>query len=393
MYKLNNKNNIVLLKLYYLCYNFRLYSVLAVLYFAQITHSYALALSVFSFVQIAQALFEVPLGYISDKFGRSICLKVGAIANLLSVVSYAFGFSFAILLVGALFEGLNRAAFSGNNDALLYETLKEKNREKQYSHEYGKVNSWLELAGFVSTVMGGILAVYSLSLLFKLSIIPQIMGVLVVLGITEPKTIKTPMTSMALHLKEALRMYITNLKVRYISLASVIGFAIGESTWSFQAVFYNLFLPTWATSLVMSLNFLTSTISFRLSGRLISRFKAIWVLLYTEIYGRTLYLIALLFPSIASPFLIATASVTYGPSTVAQSSILQKEFTDTQRATMSSINSFVGNCFYALVSVFIGFIADNYGPTRAMLLGQIGLLSITFIYFKLTRFSLSKVAI
>ncbi|MDO8610268.1 MAG: hypothetical protein Q7R95_06995, partial [bacterium] len=73
--KLKKIGNVKLFTLFYSLYNFRLYSVLAVIYFFQITHSYALALSIFSISQISQGIWEIPLGYYSDKFGRSRCLQ------------------------------------------------------------------------------------------------------------------------------------------------------------------------------------------------------------------------------------------------------------------------------------------------------------------------------
>jgi len=392
-FKINLSDNIMLLKLYYFCYGFRFHSVLAVIYFAQITHSYALALSVYSICQIAQGLFEVPLGYFSDKYGRSRCLQLGSITFLTAITCYSFSTTYAGLIIAAILDGINRAAFSGNNDALLYETLAEQKQDHRYHEEFGKLNSWIELAGLISGIVGSILAIYSLSLLFKLTIIPQILAVLIGLGITRPRINKMAIHSVVIHLKTSLKMYVSNLRVRYLSIASIVGFAIGESTWSFQAVFYSTFLPTWATSLMMTANFLTSSISFRLSGKLISKFKAIYVLLYQEIISRILYMIALLFPSVASPFLFATASFTYGPSTVAKSSLLQKQYTDTQRATMSSINSLAGNFLSAMISVLIGVVADRYGATRAMLLGQIGLLPIIFIYAKLAKLTTKQVTI
>lgn len=379
------KNNIQILKLYNIFYNFRLYSVLAVIYYAQITHSYAMAISIFSIAQIAQAVFEIPTGLYSDKYGRSNCLRIGAIASLFSITFYAFAHNYIFLVIGAFFKGLNRASFSGNNDALIYETLLESKTENNYQHEFGKSNSWLELSGFISGIIGGLIAIKSIPLLFKLSVLPQIIGVLLSFGFIEPKVQKKKLTNLNLHFKDAIKTYKSNKKIRLVSLAEVIGFAIGESTWSFQSVFYGLFLPTWAVSFVMSINFLTSAISFRLSGKILNRFKTTAVLLYQEIYGRVLYLIALIFPSIASPFLMATASITYGPSTVAKSSLLQAAFTNRQRATMTSINSFIGNCLYAIVSILIGHFADKFGAAKSLLLGQIFLVFVVFLYFKLSR--------
>lgn len=387
--KLSKLDNIKLLTVFNICYNFRLFSVLAVIYFTQITHSYALTLSLFSVAQISQAIFEIPLGYYSDKFGRVNCLRVGAFASLLSIVFYAVGQNYLILLIGVIFEGINLAAFSGNNNALLYETLQESGRIDNYHHEFGKVNSWMELSGFVSLVLGGLIAIRSLPILFTLSIFPQLAAVLISLCFIEPQVKRNPFDSMVLHFKDSLSIYKRSFKIRLLSLSDFIG-SIGGVAWSFQSAFYNLFLPTWATSLVMSINYFTSFVSFRLSGQLIRKFEAIKVLFYSEVYCRILVVFAYLFPSIASPFLVATASVSYGPSVVAKSTLLQEEFTNEQRATMASINSFVGNIVYSILAVVVGIAADKFGVAKSMLGVQLILATIPFVYFRLYKLSKSE---
>ncbi len=382
--KLQNISNIKLLSLFYVCYNFRLYSVLAVIYFYQITHSYTLALSIFSVTQITQGLFEIPLGYYSDKYGRSNCLRAGAIASLLSVIFYAIGQNYWILVIGAIFEGINFAAFSGNNDALLFETLQEANKKEDYHHEYGKMNSWLELSGFVGVFVGSLLAAKSLSLLFTISLLPRFLALIISFGFVDPKVKKKTIESAIHHLKSSWLVYKHNIKVRLLSITDIIGY-VGGVTWNFQSAFYNLFLPTWATSMVMSINFLTSFVSFRLSSKLINKFAAMKVLFYTEVYSRSLTLLAFLFPTVASPFIIATASVSYGPSVVSKSTILQNEFTNEQRATMSSINSFVGNIIYSISAIFVGMAADKFGVAKSLLVVQILLVLIPIIYYKLYK--------
>lgn len=382
--KIKTLNNIKLLTVFNIFYNFRLFSVLAVIYFTRITHSYALTLSLFSVAQISQAIFEVPLGYYSDKFGRVNCLRFGAVASLLSIVFYAIGQNYLILLVGVIFEGITLASFSGNNDALLYETLLELDRKNDFHHEFGKVNSWMELAGFVSLVLGGLIAIKSLSILFTLSIIPQIIAVLISFCFIEPQVKKEHFGSVALHFKDSLSAYKRSFKIRLLSLGDIIG-AVGGVAWSFQSAFYNIFLPTWATSLVMSINYFTSFVSFRFSGWLIRRYEAIKVLFYSEVYCRILVVSAYLFPSIASPFMVATASISYGPSVVAKNTLLQKEFTNEQRATMASINSFIGNIVYSILAVFVGLAADKFGVAKAILGVQLILATIPFVYFRLYR--------
>lgn len=382
--KLKSIGNVKLFTLFYTFYNFRLYSVLAVIYFYKITHSYTLALSLFSVAQISQGLWEIPLGYYSDKYGRSNCLRAGAIASLMAIILYAIGLNYWILVMASIFDGISFAAFSGNNDALLYETLASEGKNDNYHHEYGKMNSWLELAGFSGVMLGSIFATGSLRLLYFISIIPRLISAIVSFGFVDPQVVKNKTKSAKHHFYDSFLMYKNNIKVRLLSIADVIG-SIGGVLWNFQSAFYNLFLPIWATNVVMSLNFLTSFVSFRFGGKLVEKYSAIKVLFYQEIYCRVLVLTAYIFPTIASPFLVATASVSYGPSVVAKSTILQNEFTNDQRATMASINSFVSNILYSITAVMVGMAADRFGVARSLLVVQLLMLSILVIYYKLLR--------
>jgi MFS family permease len=382
--KLKKLGNVKLFTFFYIFYNFRPYSVLAVIYFYQITHSYALALSLFSVAQVSQGVFEIPLGYYSDKFGRSNCLRLGSIASLLAIILFSFGQNYWILFIGSIFDGMSFASFSGNNDALLYETLQADDRKESYHHEYGKLNSWLELAGFAGVFLGSFMVTRSLSLLFYLSIIPRLIATILSFGFTDPKIIKIESKSVTHHFYDSWLMYKNNLKVRLLSITDMIG-SMGGVLWNFQSAFYNLFLPLWATNIVMSINFFTSFVSFRFSGKLLAKYEAMKVLFYSEVYCRVLVIVAYIFPTIVSPFLVATASVSYGPSVVAKSTILQNEFTNEQRATLTSINSFIGNILYSISAIFVGLAADRFGVARSLLVVQLLMLSIGVIYYKLLK--------
>jgi MFS family permease len=383
---MNLSKNIKILSWFNFLFNFRLYSVVAIIYFAQVTHSYALAISIFSITQIAQAIFEVPTGIYSDKIGRVNSLKLGAIASILSIAFYAIGQFYWVLVIGAIFEGICRAFFNGNNDALLYETVKDSGEKIAFSEALGKVSSILELAGFLGTILAGVIAFKSFSLLMWLSVIPQVLALAVSFGFVEPPIHREKIENIYSHLKDALSYYKNNIKFRDLSLAKIIGYGIGNATWSFQSAFYNSVLPLWIVGFVMSLNFLASVISYRLSGRIIAKFKELNLLIFQEIYSRALDLIALAYPTFVSPFLMAAASIFYGSGVVAESTLLQKEFSDKQRATLPSINSLEGNVFFSIFAVLTGFLADRLGIAKSLLIAQICLIPVLFLYIKAFRF-------
>ena len=104
-----------------------------------------------------------------------------------------------------------------------------------------------------------------------------------------------------------------------------------------------------------------------------------------KLSSRVFALTATLFPSIFSPLLLAATSFSYGINNVAKEALFQKEFTDKQRATMGSLNSLFGSLFFAIFAYSFGLIADSLKPNEAMIIGEILLLSIPIIYWRLFR--------
>ncbi len=375
-------HNIQLLSWFTFLTYFRFYYAIAILYFVFVTNSYALAISIFSITQITQALFEIPAGIFSDVFGRKRTLVSGAVATVIGVVLFAIGQSYIYLVVGAIFEGVSRALFSGNNDAFLYETVENIDQKQNYHQILGNVKSMAEAAFLIGGVCSTVLVLWSYSVLMWLSVIPPIVGLIVSLFLVEPPINREKIDSISSHLKDAMSLLRHNKKLRRLSIAGVIGYGIGESSFQFTGVFYNMFLPVWGVSALISVNFFISIVSYRVSGRILKKFKEIHVLVYNEIYSRILNIFALLFPSILSPVLMTVASIGFGVSEVAKNALLQEEFTDKQRATVASITSVLGNIFYGLIAILIGVFADKIGTAHTLLLAQICLFPVLFLYWQ-----------
>jgi len=64
---------------------------------------------------------------------------------------------------------------------------------------------------------------------------------------------------------------------------------------------------------------------------------------------------------------------------------MQIEYTQAQRATLGSLNSFIGSLFYAVFAPLLGYIADIYGPAKALIFVQFCMLFVLYINFKLKR--------
>lgn len=378
--------NIKLLTWFNFFTDFKLYAPLAIIYFSQVTGSYALGTSIFSAVMLSSAIFEVPTGILSDFLGRKKTLILGALASTLAVVLYAVGGSYLFLLLGAILEGLSRSFYSGNNDALLHDSLKEEGSEKQYHHFLGRLSSMFQLALGVSALVGGFIAQYNFALVFWISVIPQLICFIISLQIKEPKVHqKNESGNVYKHLKEAIYLFLKNPKLRMLSLSGILGYGFGESSFLFRGAFFASIWPIWAIGLASMLSNFGATIGFYISGKVVDRFGAFKVLLIGSTYNRFIDFVSLIFVTPISPLLMSTTSFHYGISSVAKNSLMQKEFSDQQRATMSSLNSFASSIFFAVVSFCLGLLADRLNPVQALLLLESLMIINIYVYWRMFK--------
>lgn len=377
--------NIRLLTWFNFFTDFSLFSPIAIIYFSKITGSFALGMSIFSVTMITSAIFEVPTGVFSDYIGRKKTMIFGAAFAALAVVFYALGYSYIWLVVGALFEGLSRSFYSGNNEAFLYDTLRESNSEKEYHDFLGKTSSSFQLGLAISAAIGSVIAQFSFPLTVWLTFFPKLLCVFIALYFVEPKTFKRSVSNIFSHLKESLRHFISNKKLRLLSISSIYSYALRESGFQFRSAFVNTVWPIWAIGIASMLSYIGATVSFYFSGKVIRRFGEFKTLIAGSIYGKISNILALVFPTVASPAIMTTSSLFFGTGTVAQSSLLQKEFTHEQRATMGSLNSLASSLLFGIVAIILGFVADKIGPAKALLLTTLAGIPVLFIYLKLFK--------
>jgi len=368
---------------------FSLWAPIAAIYFSKVSGSYALGLSIFSIAMVSSAVFEIPTGIFSDLIGRKYTTMLGGFFYILGGIFYAFGFNYWWLVVGAIMEGLARSFYSGNNDALLYDSLNRSDKKEELEKFMGYIGSAEQWALGIAALLGGILASkYSLSLVMWLSVIPLLFCFISSWWLIEIKNNKKSETNIYSHMKEAIIKFRKNKKLRLLSLSSILGFGVSEASFQFYNVFIATLWPLWAIGIARMLSNVGAAIGFGWSGKLIRKFKAANILIFDKIYSGTATMISLIFPSTLSPLLVSTCSFLYGPSIVAENSIFQKEFSDKQRATMGSLNSFGRSIFFAIAAVVLGIIADKTSPRIALISGQIfGVISIwlTWKLFKLMK--------
>ncbi len=378
--------NVRLLSWFNFCVDFVPFAPFAILYFADTAGSLTAGMSVFSIVMLSSALFEIPTGIFSDRIGRRGTVILGAIANLLSTIILAIGGSFWILILSAVLAGLARSFYSGNNDALLYDSLLEIQKTDEYDRVLGKTGAMFQCALELSTLVGGA-AVYfsSIQLAVGLTLIPKIGELLISFQFSEPQVHSKKSGNLFHHLSQSLAQFRTNRNLRLLTIASSIRFGLEEVLYQFRPALYELFWPRWALGFSSMLANVGAGLGYWISHRITRRFHPLTILKQEVIINRVISIPALVFPTILTPVLLSGTSVMYGIADVARNTMLQKQFTQQQRATLGSITSFTGSIFFAVFAVSLGALADHIGPAPTTLVVQLLFLPLLLIYRSFSR--------
>jgi MFS family permease len=341
-------------------------------------------MSLFSAIFLSSAVFEIPTGVFSDIIGRKKTVVLGAVSATASAVCYAVGGGYWILFAGAILEGISRAWYSGNNDALLFESvLGSKGEPQTFAHHLGRTSSMFQLALMTGAVVGSIIAEWSFLLIMWLSVVPQLLCVGISLFLKDPVFQKKGYANVFSHLRLSARHLLSNPRLKLLSIQDILAFGIGESSFIFSAAFIGQLWPVWAIGLSRMISYGGAFISFRASGRIIRRLGEYNVLIAANVYSRFSNLVAYGFPSVLSPVLIAQSSIWYGANQVAKTTLMQREYSAGQRATLSSITSLLGSIFFSIFSPILGLAADLFGPAKALIMVQVCMLSVLYVNIKL----------
>lgn len=82
---------------------------------------------------VISAILEVPTGWLSDRYGHTVILKISSLSKVFAVLFMIIAHNFWIFLLSEFCFSLGEAAQSGADSALLYESLKADGKEETYA--------------------------------------------------------------------------------------------------------------------------------------------------------------------------------------------------------------------------------------------------------------------
>lgn len=321
-----------------------------------------------SIYSIAIVVMEIPSGYLADVWGRKNTLLLGAVLGSCGFAVYSFSYGFWAFAVAEIILGIGHSFISGADTAMLYDTLKSTNREKDYIKQEGWITSSGNFAEAIAGVSGGLLATISLRMPIYFQLAVASLAIPAALLLKEPEN----------HVKEVAKNFNAILQTIHntfkhrelrsaILVSSFTGTASLTFAWFVQPYFKEAGLPLSFFGIMWTLLNLSvgvsSMISYKVEKQLGQRNSIIVIILglglayifaawKINLVGIAILFSFYLFRGIAHPILKGYIN-RYTQSEV--------------RATILSLRNFVIRINFAIIGPLLGFLTDQFSLSTAFL--------------------------
>lgn len=321
---------------------------------------------------VAIVVFEIPSGYFADTWGRKNTLIIGSILGTLGFVTYSVSGAFMGFLAAELMLGVGQSFISGSDSALLYDSLLQEGKEKDYVKMEGRVMSVGNFAETLAAVAGGLLAEISLRTPFVVQIFVAALAIPAALTLMEPISENKRKGSF----REVLQivrtsMFTNKLLKQAIFFSSIIGTATLTFAWFIQPYLEGLGLSPSRIGFVWAALNLTVAVVTLYAYRIEKRLGRNLTIVAIAVFISVGYIAVGLMESLwAIAFMFLFYSVR-GVATPVLKDYINRLTTSDVRATVLSVRSFIIRFLFAILGPFLGWYSDKFSLQNALILAGI----------------------
>lgn len=347
-----------------------------------------------------QILMELPSGAFADLLGRKRSVIIGWVMTIISHVGMGFSGSALMYIFFSVFGGFGNAFISGADTALIYDSLKEAGREKEFAKIQSRGMFLSRISIIVASFLGGMMYKMAHSFPFWAMGLAELIGLVFYGMMYEPKldsekfTVKGYIDQLKNGVKEAFKNTHVGLLTVYYSIISGITFS-------------SLYFFNYSYAMDLGLGEVGQSILFGVTGVL----KAIIVLVVAKMMDKTgknkVYII---YPAVMAivytgaywlrgplPLVvIAITEMIAASRFVVLDQYVNEEFSSKVRATALSFLSMSTSLVYLLILSLGGYVAQARSTSFLYtILGFVTIITvmpITYFVVRTNRLQGNKVA-
>ncbi len=351
------------------------------LYFEESLFSITNVAIIFSIESICIVLLEMPTGAIADLFGRKKTIIFAHVFTLIALVFLAIGGSMTFFILYAFFNAVARSLTSGTYSAFVYDTLKSEDKEKYFKKVFGTLLAFWPLGASIGGIIGGHLAKISLTMPVLVTFIPIGIAFILTFFLEEPDYEKEEHKNIGKQIIDGSKIIIHNKQLIILVLTGFVMMALGESVHLLSPLFFKFKeIPIVYFGYITALTFGFSSLGHYLSHDVSERWGNKATLVTISFLSPLVILLATITSGISLILLWTIPSIFYGLKNPIIDQFLNFEVTSSKRATVLSINNFVGQLGVAIVVAFYGYFAEIFTITTAVQLSAVLVLIVPVMF-------------
>lgn len=383
------EKNIERYKYYLLLKNASFIGPIITIFFLMKELSYLEIMLIATVFKFAVAILEVPTGTVADHFGYKKSMLLGFLIMGLTLTFYPIGSGFIYFMLAEVMFAVGIAFVSGADTALLYESLKVANREKDYAEVLGKASQY----AFFMQIIGSIASVFLYKIYFGLPYILSgvliLLGALVVLSFVEKDTIHHDSLTFKkyfLHIRDSGKYIFHHKKLRTIILfAGLVSMFFGS--------IYNLYAPYFIATEVSVVYFGFIFAGFNVVAFFTSKYANLFMKITksrTLIIMASLLLLSFLIQGTVYHYIgilaICLQQIYRAINKTIYTKYINKNVETAKRATVLSFHSLFSTLLTAGFSIIIGLLMQRFNIFNTnLILGAILGAIMLVMYFVLNK--------
>ncbi|HLD05152.1 MAG TPA: MFS transporter [Candidatus Nanoarchaeia archaeon] len=332
-------------------------------------------------------VFDVPTGFLADRFGRKPIILLACIMGLFGFITYSFSYNFLGFLMAEVLLGISSSLISGADSALIYDSLVQAGKEKQYKKYEGRLSGLGYFSEAMASVIGGGVALISLRWTIYSQVGLELLTIPLALSLIEPKrhsfrrvkAVKFAIKTVKYALHE-------HIEIKWLILYSAIIYAATLITiWFVQPYLKMVGIPLFWFGIIWAI-------------MKVSMAACSWWAHRLETYlGRRASLISLLIGTVAGCVLAAVFQSVWGIvflllfysvrgfSEPVFKDYINRLVSSDRRATVLSTRTMVSRLLYVALGPFLGWIMDVYSLRLAFFVSGgislfLGLIALLYMY-------------
>lgn len=315
---------------------------------------------------------EVPTGLVADIFGRKISRIIGRILALISIAILILANSFLFFAISFIFIALSYNLESGAGDALVYDSLKQLNIEKDYMKVAGRQEISYQLGQVVCFILGGYLATINYNYVFYLTMFFILITIIQSFSFFEPKIEKDVIenkklkTILSNQVKQSINVIKENKKIGFFIIFTEIILAFGTSLFYYLQNYLKANNRSeFFIGIIFAISALVGAVTSSQTYKLEKIIKEKGILLILPFFSiACIWLIALTsYPYIFYIIMMGVEGIIF----VAMSDYINKLIPSKNRATILSLASMVFSFFMIIIFPIIGKIGDVFSLNIAFI--------------------------